>query len=160
MNRTKNSHRSTYHNPDFYMRPSIIFNIDITCLTNLNNILAYDETKPEKYIEQMHRNFVVCPPTRILVLKNILQKEDLEIEEECEEIADDLKLKLAEFGELISIYIHRGPQTSKRLPDACIGRVYVEYDTIQEARNARKAVTKLLYKSRIVECEYFREKFW
>lgn len=142
------------------MRPANLFNIDITCLTNLNNILNYDENKKEKYIEQLHRNFAVCPPSRIIILKSILKKEDLEIEEEYEQIYDDLKAKLSEFGELVSLYIHRGSLNRNKLNDDCFGRVYAEYDTIQEARNARKSLVKLLYLGRIVECEYCKEKFW
>ena len=61
----------------------------------------------------------------------------LEIDEEYTEILEDVKEECAKFGDVISIKIPR-PRVSEIV--AGLGKVFVEFQTIDQSKEARKVI--------------------
>lgn len=107
-----------------------------------------------------------CPvqldPTRVLVLYNMLSENDLVNDQVYEEIYSDVRSECSNFGQIQSIVIPRnldqqqqqeGTQTA-----AVMGRIYVEYKTIQEAQRAQQTLAGKKYQGRMVVTSYCSEE--
>ncbi len=84
----------------------------------------------------------VQPPSRILVLKNIVQIHELEIDEEYQEIKEDVKEQCSIHGKVIQVKIPR-PISGESVPG--LGKIFVEFSSVDEAKEARKVDNYLKY---------------
>ncbi len=84
----------------------------------------------------------VQPPSRILVLKNIVQIHELEIDEEYQEIKEDVKEQCSIHGRVIQVKIPR-PITGENVPG--LGKIFVEFSSVEEAKEARKVTINLRF---------------
>lgn len=82
----------------------------------------------------------------MLVLVNIVTPDDLRDDEEYQDICADIREKMAETGNVLSMKVPReGP--------GC-GRVFVEFETIDQAIKTKQSVDGMVFDSRTVNCQY------
>jgi splicing factor U2AF subunit len=110
---------------------------------------------------------IICPPSRVLILKHIVTLEELSIDEEYNEIIADVKEMAERMGHVISITIPRyftilfrpystgfdlesAPRRVKGL-----GYVFIEYENAEIAKKARKQFVTKMFSGRSVACGYF-----
>jgi len=100
----------------------------------------------------------IFPPSRILVLKNMVQIEELEIDEEFVEIQEDVKEECEKFGKVLSIKIPRPVKGKTDIPG--LGKIFLEYSTVDEAKNARKELHGRIFADNTVEVSYYDEALY
>mmetsp|Transcript_20518 Transcript_20518/g.26540 ORF Transcript_20518/g.26540 Transcript_20518/m.26540 type:complete len:428 (+) Transcript_20518:115-1398(+) len=88
--------------------------------------------------------------TKVVVLENMLTKEDLESNEEYEEIVEDTREECSSFGTLIKIEIPRS--------GVGVGKIFLEYATSEDAGKAIAALKGRTFDGRKVTAEYFPEE--
>jgi len=97
----------------------------------------------------------IQPPSRILVLKNMVQLHELEIDEEYNEILEDVKEECQKYGQVLSVKIPRPEGGNDKIPG--LGRIFVEYSAVDEAKEARKQLQGRIFSNNTVEASYHDE---
>lgn len=100
----------------------------------------------------------VHPPSRILVLKNMVNISELGIDEEYDEIVEDVKEECSKFGTVKSIKIPRPIFGQTHIPG--LGKIFIEYSSIDEAKEARKILQGRTFAEHTVECAYYDEELY
>jgi splicing factor U2AF subunit len=93
----------------------------------------------------------VCKPkkTRIVQLKNMLTMDDLESDEDYSEVMEETREECGEFGHLKKIVIpRRGVGATK---------IFLEYETIEDAAKAIKALAGRTFDGRTIDAAYMDE---
>ena len=80
-------------------------------------------------------------PTRIVILKNIVDPSELTAEHEYFELKEDIYEECLKYGIVKALEMPRPADSSDRRP--CIGKVFVEYATVDEAKEARRVMPSL-----------------
>lgn len=89
-------------------------------------------------------------PSKIVMLSNMLTKEDLESDQDYEEILEDTKEECSSFGLLVSIEIPRS--------GAGEGKIFLEYTSTSDAEKAIESLRGRTFDGRKVEAVYFSEE--
>lgn len=106
------------------------------------------------------------PPTRIVQLMNMVAPEDIWFEDTRDEIMEDLEEEVNKYGKVLSTYIARVPrrdydEDGNVIPMKEIvwglGRVFIEYETPEQARECVEAVAGKTFQGRQVIAGYFPE---
>lgn len=92
--------------------------------------------------------------TRILLLLNMVSEEELVNDEEYQDIMEDIKDECSNFGKVLSIKIPR-PVENKEVSG--VGKIYVEYETIEQSMTAFKSLTGRKFADRTVVTSYYDE---
>jgi splicing factor U2AF subunit len=100
----------------------------------------------------------IFPPSRILVLKNMVLVQELEIDEEYDEIKEDVKEECEKFGKVESMKIPRPVKGKTDIPG--LGKIFMEYSSIDEAKNARKELHGRIFADNTVEVSYYDEALY
>ena len=90
------------------------------------------------------------PPSRIIVLKNMVTKEDLENPEDYLHIKADIETECSRFGQVLSLVIPRGESPG-------VGNVIVEYPNIQQAASAAVSLIGRRFNKRIIRATFMSE---
>ncbi|GFE53911.1 U2 small nuclear ribonucleo auxiliary factor [Babesia ovis] len=101
-------------------------------------------------------------PTRVLLLANLVSKEDLEEDEEYYDIIDDVRCECEEYGKVIRVEIPRVPKgltldEIRNMDFSSVGCAFVLFTDIEGASKARKVLDGRKFGHRIVECHFFSE---
>jgi splicing factor U2AF subunit len=75
-------------------------------------------------------------PSRILVLLNIITKDQLLVQEEYEEIVQDLREMAASYGKVVSMVVPQPKDSNHEC--AGMGHAFVEYSAVSSAQLARR----------------------
>ncbi|KAH8252582.1 hypothetical protein KR032_000655 [Drosophila birchii] len=92
-------------------------------------------------------------PTEVLCLLNMVLPEDLLDDEEYQDIRTDIQLECAKYGEVRSLKIPR-PTSQIHPPQGC-GKVYVQFESVDDCQKALKALTGRKFSGRIVMTAYY-----
>ena len=118
---------------------------------NINSIINLESNTRNNIL---NKEFKICIPTNILVIKNIITIEEVQIDEEYNHIYQDVKQFCEKLGELKSLKIPR-----LDCPDKYgITNIYLQYEDVHQARYARKLLKSKLYKGRIIDISYLKEE--
>ncbi|KAJ3416097.1 U2 small nuclear RNA auxiliary factor 2 [Chytridiales sp. JEL 0842] len=90
-------------------------------------------------------------PTRVLMLLNMVSKEELEDDEEYQDIKLDVEEECSKYGRVLNVLIPRPKQGSD---NANVGKIYVEYDSEDGASNALKSLAGRKFGDRTVLTSY------
>ena len=90
------------------------------------------------------------PPSRIIVLKNMVTRDDLENVEDYLDIKSDIETECSRFGQVLSVVIPRGE-------DPGVGNVIVEYPSIQQAAGAVVALIGRRFNKHIIRAAFMSE---
>jgi splicing factor U2AF subunit len=94
------------------------------------------------------------PPTKVLLLKNIITKEELQNDSEFEDVQEDVKDECSTYGVVEAVILPRGKDGFSA---AAEGSVYVKYATAEMARTAALALSGRKFAERTVVVEYVSE---
>ncbi|EAS01210.2 RNA recognition motif protein (macronuclear) [Tetrahymena thermophila SB210] len=95
-------------------------------------------------------------PTRILVLHNMIADGELIIDEEFRQIEEDVKEECSKHGKVVKITIPRPSDSNEQVKGQ--GRIFVEYENTDAARDARRDLNGRLFNNRTVQVQYFSEQ--
>jgi len=90
------------------------------------------------------------PPTTVVCVHNIIEKEDLEDMERYKEIMEENKTEFEKYGELEALIIPKDKDDEKG-----IGNVYANFKTVESAKKAIEAVRKREFDGKAVVASYF-----
>lgn len=90
--------------------------------------------------------------TNVLCLMNMVVEEELRDADEYDDLLDDIRRECAKYGDLRSIEIPR-PIPGVEVPG--VGRVFLEYETVQDAINASQHLSGRKFANRVVLTSYF-----
>ena len=76
------------------------------------------------------------------------------MDEEYEDLKEDIQEECSKFGVILSMKIPR-PMMSLMVPG--LGKVFIEYSSIDESKVAKKALQGRLFDNKTVECTYHDE---
>jgi len=93
-------------------------------------------------------------PSSILVLLNMVMDEDLATDETFTDLYDEVKGECEKFGRLISMKI---PRPIDRYPMSAVKKIFLEYNSIQDAQNAERELAGRAFGPNVVQCAYFDE---
>ena len=113
------------------------------------------EVSKEEEDKVLNAKTKVQTQTRVLVLKNMLNINELEIDEEYTAICEDVQLECEKFGKVFKVVIPR-PGKGEHVPG--LGKIFVEFEQVEFAMEARKALTKRLFDGNTVEGSYMNEE--
>nr|XP_016928149.1 splicing factor U2AF 50 kDa subunit [Drosophila suzukii] len=91
-------------------------------------------------------------PTEILCLFNMVLPEELLDDEEYEDISSDIKQECTKYGEVRSLKIPRpiGPS-----PQRGCGKVYVQFESVEDCQRALKSISGRKFSGRIVMTSFY-----
>jgi splicing factor U2AF subunit len=95
-------------------------------------------------------NDIHAQATNILVLTNMVTAEELQDDTEYNEILAEIKEELEKYGNVLSMQIPRPLYGNT----AGVGKVFIQFSSINEAVAARKQVEGRLFDNRVVAAEY------
>jgi len=90
-----------------------------------------------------------------VVLKNMISISELAIDEEYKEIQEDVKEECSKFGDILSVKIPRPIPGVENIPG--LGKIFVEYSSVEQAKEARKTLQGRLFNGNTVEVSYHDE---
>eukprot|EP00371_Babesia_bovis_P001984 XP_001610631.1 hypothetical protein [Babesia bovis T2Bo] len=101
-------------------------------------------------------------PTRVLLLANLVSKEDLEDDAEYYDIIDDVRCECEEYGPVVRVEMPRVPKgltldEIRNMDFSAVGCAFVLFSNIEGASKARKVLDGRKFGHRIVECHFFSE---
>jgi len=96
------------------------------------------------------------PPTRVLVLLNMVSPGDLGDPSEYRDILEDVRDEAAKHGQVLRVVIPRPGDPGLRSP-AAVGKAYVEFAAPHFAQAAAVALAGRQFGQRVVRIEYFDE---
>lgn len=99
--------------------------------------------------------------SKVLILLNLIKPEHLKSPSTVEELHEDIKTKLSQYGTIDSIHIPT-PQSSEykksiKTLDSNIGKVYVKFRDLNSAKLARDDLKGMRYNGRTVVCSFWEE---
>jgi len=94
--------------------------------------------------------------TRILVLLNMVANEDLELDVEYCGLVEEVEEEVRKFGKLLSIQIPR--KASVSIEPSAIGKIFLEYATIQDSANAEQELSGRQFGPNVVQANYHDEQ--
>ena len=94
--------------------------------------------------------------TRILVLLNMVSNEDLESDVEYSGLMEEVEEEVRKFGKLLSIQIPR--KASPTIEPSAVGKIFLEYATIQDSENAEKELSGRQFGPNVVQAIYHNEE--
>ncbi|EDR21726.1 hexokinase, putative [Entamoeba dispar SAW760] len=127
---------------------------DLVIGTLLNSSVGYSTVfekilKPSEKIEDQH-------VSRIIVIFNMVYPEDLIDQQRYIELIDDIRFVCQEYGEVESISIPRPTEENKK--PSGLGRVFIEFKTIDGAIRCWKEIVKKRYDNRSLLVGFYSEK--
>lgn len=101
-------------------------------------------------------------PTRVLLLANLVSKEDLEVDEEYYDIIDDVRCECEEYGRVVRVELPRVPKgltldEIRHMDFSSVGCAFVLFADVDGASKARKVLDGRKFGHRTVECHFFSE---
>ena len=90
--------------------------------------------------------------TEVLCLMNMVIEEELRDPDEYDDLLDDIRRECAKYGALRSIEIPR-PIPGVEVPG--VGRVFLEYESVQDAVNASQHLSGRKFANRVVLTSYY-----
>lgn len=93
---------------------------------------------------------ITNPPSRVVELKNMLTKEDLENDEEYNDILEDTTEECSQFGQLVNVVIPKGNEVGAT-------KIFLEYTSESDAAKAIGGLEGRTFDGRKVEADYFDE---
>ena len=91
--------------------------------------------------------------TRVVVIKNMVSEAEMSNDAECEEIAEDTLAKCqGDFGKVECLIIAR-PGRPELPPDAS-GKVFVMFETVEDAKKAAVGLDRVKFDDRVVETAF------
>jgi splicing factor U2AF subunit len=94
--------------------------------------------------------------TRILVLLNMVANEDLESDVEYSGLMEEVEEEVRKFGKLLSIQIPR--KSSPTIEPSAVGKIFLEYATIQDSANAEQELSGRQFGPNVVQASYHDEQ--
>ncbi|KAH8358192.1 hypothetical protein KR084_007447 [Drosophila pseudotakahashii] len=91
-------------------------------------------------------------PTEVLCLLNMVLPEELLDEEEFEDIRTDIKSECTKYGEVRSIKI---PRPIGLTPQRGCGKVFVQFESVEDCQKALKALSGRKFSGRIVMTSFY-----
>ncbi|BFU18379.1 U2 snRNP auxiliary factor large subunit, putative [Entamoeba histolytica HM-1:IMSS-B] len=127
---------------------------DLVIGTLLNSSVGYSTVfekilKPSEKIEDQH-------VSRIIIIFNMVYPEDLTDQQRYIELIDDIRFVCQEYGEVESISIPRPTEENKK--PSGLGRVFIEFKTIEGAIKCWKEIIKKRYDNRSLLVGFYSEK--
>lgn len=113
---------------------------------------ALDPTKQTAIVEAATAAVALqgMQPTRVVVLLNMVGEEELKDDQEYADIVDDIQDECKQFGELRTVIIPKPGQPG-------IGKVFLEYASVEQAQAAAAALAGRQFASKIVKAEFYDE---
>lgn len=99
--------------------------------------------------------FDMKAPTRVLVLSDMVTREELQDDREYADILDDVRYEMEQHGRVISVTI---PREKDGYAGAAIGRIFVEYADPAQARIAGIALSSKKFGDKVVQADYYSEE--
>ncbi|XP_017053716.1 splicing factor U2AF 50 kDa subunit [Drosophila ficusphila] len=93
-----------------------------------------------------------CSATEVLCLLNMVLPEELLDDEEYEDILSDIKQECTKYGEVRSIKI---PRPIGKSPQRGCGKVFVQFESVEECQKALKALSGRKFSGRIVMTSFY-----
>uniref|UniRef100_A0A5S6QKX0 Splicing factor U2AF subunit n=1 Tax=Trichuris muris TaxID=70415 RepID=A0A5S6QKX0_TRIMR len=97
-------------------------------------------------------NAAPSPATEVLCLMNMVVPEELNNNEEYEDILEDIRGECCKYGEVKSLEI---PRPIEGLDVPGVGKVFIEFGTVQECQRAQQALTGRKFANRVVVTSYY-----
>ena len=91
-------------------------------------------------------------PTPVVVLKNMVSKEEINDDAEYEDIIDDVKGECSQYGSVVTVLI---PRSKEGYPTEVEGNIYVQFGSILESTAATRALAGRKFAEKVVTCDYF-----
>ncbi|XP_053991433.1 splicing factor U2AF 65 kDa subunit-like [Hylaeus volcanicus] len=102
-------------------------------------------------------------PTRVIMLTNIVTRDELIDDKEYADIVEDIFIECSHYGKVISVEVPRPSyvdplnNTSHIVEDTDIGYAFVKFARLQGAGSARRSLSGRKFAGRTVEAHYFSE---
>ncbi|CAE7480040.1 U2af50 [Symbiodinium microadriaticum] len=94
------------------------------------------------------------PPTRVLVLKNMVEPHELQDDTELADIREDVTEECSQHGTVRQVML---PRVKDGFPVSAEGSIFVEFETPQMARTAAMALRGRKFADKMVALSYFDE---
>lgn len=97
------------------------------------------------------------PPSRILVLTNMVSEDELMDDNEYRDIVEDVSAELNKYGRVLSVVLPRPASVDPTSNGKGVGKVFVEFSRVDEAVKARGEVEGRQFANRVVGVEFMSE---
>jgi len=96
--------------------------------------------------------------TRVLVLLNMVQHEDLATAEDHAALTEEVREECAKYGQIQSLEIPRAPSSSSNDTKAsAVGKIFLEYASVEEACKAKQALQGRQFGDAVVQVTPYSE---
>mmetsp|Transcript_16928 Transcript_16928/g.22374 ORF Transcript_16928/g.22374 Transcript_16928/m.22374 type:complete len:572 (-) Transcript_16928:367-2082(-) len=94
------------------------------------------------------------PPTKVLVLLNMVGQEELTDDNEYEDILEDIRDECGKYGQVQQVVI---PRPGSTYAPSSVGKCYIQYTSETMSQAAAVALAGRQFANRVVKIEYFPE---
>lgn len=93
-------------------------------------------------------------PTRVLLLKNIVNRSEIQNDDEYQDILDDVREECSQHGPVLKVQI---PRVKDGYPSAAEGTVFVEFADVESAKRSANSLKGRKFADQIVIVNYYDE---
>jgi splicing factor U2AF 65 kDa subunit len=94
-------------------------------------------------------------PTSVIVLKNMVTKEEVNDDAEYDDILEDVRGECSQYGHVVRVLMPRSKD--RRYPVETEGNVFVQFSSISESQSATRALSGRKFADRTVVVDFFDE---
>lgn len=98
----------------------------------------------------------IVPPSRAVVLSNMVTQEQLMDDQEYQDILEDVLEECKTFGEVLEVFVPR-PSKSGTVAHG-VGKIFVHFEGLESALKAKQALHGRLFDGRHVDASFFDEQ--
>jgi len=113
-------------------------------------LLTYEQTAPTPASLGLS---APLPPTKVLVLQNMVTRQELQDDQEYSDIVEDITVEMGKYGAVVSVFIPRPGKDA-----AIIGKVFCEFAELQGAQSAEKGMKGKKFSGRMILTTYMNEQ--
>lgn len=95
------------------------------------------------------------PPTKVVMLTNMITLDDLKDAEEYDDLLDDIRTECSKYGSIVSLNIPRPGDTPA---DVGVGKVFIEYEAIEAAQTAQTKLNGRSFASSKIQASFYDEE--
>jgi len=107
---------------------------------------------------EVFKSLIEDKATSCLVLKNLVKMEEIDSRDEYKDLEAAVEEEMAKHGKVIKVHCPRPPMFGDPFSVPGFGKVYVRFNTADEAEKAKHSIYKRRFNGRAVDAVFYPEE--
>mmetsp|Transcript_34327 Transcript_34327/g.33537 ORF Transcript_34327/g.33537 Transcript_34327/m.33537 type:complete len:144 (+) Transcript_34327:812-1243(+) len=107
---------------------------------------------------EVFKSLIEDKPTTCLVLRNCVKLDEMDQREDYKELEQEIEEEMKRYGRGVKVHVPRPPLFGDPFSVSGFGKVYVRFNTEEEAEKAKHSLYKRRLNGRAIEVIYYPEE--